>query len=119
LNIGNTLYRLLTKKKARSKSGHKSEAVEPLNFLIKYDPPKIGVKYEDSHRPGKFKVKKVTLAHLKKEGNDADRVVNDLFRCYPVYFNRKYTSKTQVKELITKIIGFHETRRLEEQTVTK
>lgn len=82
--------------------------------MIKYDPPKIGVKYEDTHRPGKFKVKKVTLAHLKKEGNDSSRVVDDLYRCYPKYFNSKYTTKDQVKELVDKLIKFHANKRQEE-----
>ena len=69
------------------------------------------MKYEDKLRPGKCKVKTLTLAHLKKEGTDADRVVDDLFKCHPKYFNKKYTSKETVREFITKIIEFHRVKR--------
>lgn len=79
--------------------------------MLKYDPPRIGVKYVDPDKPSKQKVKKITLAHLKKEGVDADRVVSDLFRCHPKYFNKKHTKPEQVKELVEKIIAYHSKQR--------
>ena len=79
--------------------------------MLKYDPPRIGVKYESGSKLGKVKVKKITLAHLAKAGADPDRVVEDLFRCFPKYFNKKYTSKAQVREMVVKLIEFHNKKR--------
>lgn len=96
-------------KKTRSSSSSKikKNSVVPINFLLKYEPPKIGVKYINKDKPGKTKVKQVTLAHLKKTGVDPDRVVEDLFRCYPKYFNQRYIKSEQVRELVDKLIEYH------------
>lgn len=59
----------------------------------------------------KYKVKKITLAHLQKPGVDIDRVVNDLFKYYSKYFNKKHTKKEQVFELVKKLVDYHTEKR--------
>ncbi|CAI2368492.1 unnamed protein product [Moneuplotes crassus] len=109
-----------TKKRLnRSLSRRRKELVVPTNFMIKYDPPKIGVKYESKGKPGKFKVKSITLAHLKKPGVDSSRVVDDLFKCYSKYFHKKHTEKDDVKILIDKIIAYHSKLRTQRESKAK
>lgn len=103
-------------KLGRKSSKPKKASVIPVNFLLKYEPPKIGVKYIDKQNPGKCKVKQITLAHLRKEGVDPDRVVQDLFKCHPKYFNSQHIKREQVRELVDKLIEYHRALRRDQQS---
>ena len=77
--------------------------VVPVNFGLKYKPPKLGVEYFVNDQPNMRFVHEIPLAFLNKTTN-VDVLVKELFEKNKNYLNPKVVSPNQVKRLIDKLI---------------
>jgi len=69
--------------------------VIPLNYVLKYEPPLIGMVYRVHQNDKKKRIYKIYLHGLIYK-NDAEAITSQLFQEHPAYLNEKFISKNQV-----------------------
>ena len=77
--------------------------VVPVNFGLKYNPPKLGVEYYMRENPTMHFVHEIPLSIVSKTTN-AEQFTSDMFEKHKHYLNPKVVSQSQVKRLIDKLI---------------
>lgn len=66
--------------------------VVPVNFGLKYRPPKLGVQYYVSNQPNAFFVHDIPLTFVSKDSN-IESVTKELFEQHKFYLNPKVVSQ--------------------------
>lgn len=69
--------------------------VVPVNFGLKYKPPKLGVQYYVKNQPNAHFVHEIPLAFIGKTSN-VDAVTRELFDNNKFYLNPKIVSHAQI-----------------------
>lgn len=77
--------------------------VIPVNFGLKYRPPKLGVQYVMRDSPTTHFVHEIPLAFVTKTAN-VDVVVKEIIEQNKMYLNPKVVSVNQVKRLIERLV---------------
>ena len=77
--------------------------VIPVNFGLKYKPPKLGVQYYIQNQPQAHFVHEIPLSFVSKVTN-ADQVTRELFDKHKFYLNPKIVSQAQVRKLIERLV---------------
>jgi hypothetical protein len=70
----------------------KTMEVVPVNFGLKYRPPKLGVQYYIKNQPNAHFVHEISLAMVDK-GTNVDHLISDLFESNKFYLNPKVVSQ--------------------------
>ena len=65
--------------------------VVPLNFGLKYRPPKLGIQYYMSENPQLTLVYEIPLSHVNKSVN-IELITKELFEKHKLYLNPKVVS---------------------------
>lgn len=77
--------------------------VVPVNFGLKYKPPKLGIQYYVQQQPDVQLVHEIPLAFVNKTSN-LDSLTQDLFEKNKQYLNPKIVSTNQIKRLLSKLV---------------
>ena len=77
--------------------------VVPVNFGIKYNPPKLGVQYYMAGSPDAHFVHEIPLSFLTKE-SCLDSICKELMDTHRFYLNPKLIKPGQVRRLLTKLL---------------
>ena len=77
--------------------------VIPVNFGLKYRPPKLGVQYYLRDQPTTHFVHEISLSQLNKSSN-IDAVVRDIIEKNRFYLNPKVVSQSQVRRLVERMV---------------
>ena len=77
--------------------------VVPVNFGLKYRPPKLGIQYYVASQPSVTLVHEIPLAFLNKTSN-IDSVIKDLVDKNKLYLNPKVVSTNQIKRLLSRLV---------------
>lgn len=67
--------------------------VVPVNFGLKYKPPKLGVEYYMKDQPGQRFVHEIPLSCVNK-GTNVEVLTQDMFSQHKMYLNPKVVSQT-------------------------
>jgi len=67
----------------------------PLTYVVKYDPPMIGMVYKTSEKDTKKRIYKIYLHGLIYK-NDADQITRQLFQEHALHINENVVSQKQV-----------------------
>lgn len=76
--------------------------VVPVNFGLKYNPPKMGIQYHVGANTQATFVQEINLAHLTHELN-LDKIADDLFSSYAQFLNPKLVSRKQILRLLSRL----------------
>jgi hypothetical protein len=79
--------------------------VVPVNFGLKYKPPKLGVEYYLKDQPETHFVHEIPLSFISK-GTKVDEVAKDLVEKNKFYLNPKIVSLSQIKRLVERMIKY-------------
>jgi hypothetical protein len=60
--------------------------IVPINFGLKYKPPKLGIQYHMKNQPNATFLHEISLSHVSKSTN-LESLVRDLFESNSVYLN--------------------------------
>jgi len=77
--------------------------VIPVNFGLKYRPPKLGIQYFMKDSPMTHFVHEIPLAFVTKTAN-VDIVVKEIIDQNKMFLNPKVVSVNQVKRLIERLV---------------
>lgn len=81
--------------------------VIPVNFGLKYRPPKLGIQYYLKDQPTTHFVHEIPLAFLSKVGGGSnvniDAIVKEIIEANKQYLNPKIVSDKQVRRLIDRM----------------
>ena len=75
----------------------------PVNFGLKYRPPKLGVQYHIKDQPAAFFVHEIPLSFVEKH-SDVDQVTNEIFEKNRFYLNPKVVGQHQIRRLIERLV---------------
>jgi len=75
----------------------------PLTYVVKYDPPMIGMVYKLSEKDTKKRIYKIYLHGLIYK-NDPEQITRQLFQEHALHINENVVSHKQIKNLVTKIL---------------
>ena len=81
--------------------------IYPLKLVVKYDPPLIGLYYKKKEKLEKKHIYNVLLNSIINL-ETVEEMAEQIFIEHPQFFNEEYVSKTQVQNLLQKIIDFYE-----------
>jgi len=70
----------------------------PLTYVVKYDPPMIGMVYKTSEKDTKKRIYKIYLHGLIYK-NDADQITRQLFQEHALHINENVVSQKQVLKI--------------------
>lgn len=79
--------------------------VVPVNFGIKFSPPKLGLQYHLPNEPHHRLVYEVNLQNFIKKQMKSDAVTNYLFDVHQDYINPKVIARSQVYRLVDKVMA--------------
>ena len=79
--------------------------VVPVNFGIKYSPPKLGLQYHLPDNPITTQVYEVNLQNFIKKRMNSEAVTNYLFDVHQDYINPKIIARRQVYRLVDKVFA--------------
>ena len=77
--------------------------VVPVNFGLKYRPPKLGVQYYIKNQPDAFFVHDIPLSFVTPTSN-VDQLTKQLFEQHNFYLNPKVVPQRQIKRLLDKLL---------------
>ena len=69
--------------------------VVPVNFGLKYKPPKLGIQYYINSDPNVQLIHEIPLAFVQKQSN-VETITNDLFEKHKQFLNPKVVSSNQI-----------------------
>jgi len=75
----------------------------PLTYVLKYDPPTIGMIYKLNENDTKKRMYKIYLHGLVYK-NDPDLITCQLFEEHALHINENNVSQKQIKSLVTKLL---------------
>jgi hypothetical protein len=81
----------------------------PLTYVLKYDPPMIGMVYKSNEKDPKRRIYKIYLHGLIYK-NDPEAITRQLFQEHTLHINENNVSHKQVKSLVTKLLQHRERR---------
>ena len=77
--------------------------VVPINFGLKYKPPKLGVQYHIKDQPTSHFVHEIPLSFVTKNSN-VESVVKEIIEKNKFYLNPKIVSSGQVRRLVERLV---------------
>jgi len=77
--------------------------VVPVNFGLKYNPPKLGVQYHMKDQPNAHFVHEIPLGHLSPASN-LESVAKEILSKNKFYMNPKVVSMGQIRRLLDKLV---------------
>ena len=77
--------------------------VIPVNFGLKYKPPKLGIQYYVPDQPTTHFVHEISLAFVTSKSN-IDMVTKEIIEKNKFYLNPKVVSTGQVRRLIDRLV---------------
>ena len=77
--------------------------VHPVELLLKYRPPTLGVRYYLNKEPQNQFVHNITLRKHPK--SNVGNIVEELFRAESIYFNPEFISKAQVRKNVNILLN--------------
>ena len=78
--------------------------VVPVNFGIKFKPPKLGLQYHLPDNPINNYVYEVNLSHFIAKSMNSDIITNYLFQTHQDYINPRIIARRQVYRLVDKVL---------------
>ena len=79
--------------------------VVPINFGLKYKPPKLGVEYYLKDQPETHFVHEIPLSFIGK-GTHVEQVAKELVEKNKFYLNPKIVSLSQIKRLVERLVKY-------------
>ena len=80
-------------------------SIVPVNFGLKYSPPKIGLQYHIKDQPQPSFVHEINLAWVTAD-SDVDTVTNQVIEQNSGFLNPKIVSPGQVRRLIERLVTY-------------
>ena len=83
-------------------------AIKPLRFAVKYEPPVIVMEYERWKRgEKKLRMRKMPVRGAKESGADAYALTRRLFEKHPDHLSPSWVKFEQLENLVTRIVHYH------------
>jgi len=79
----------------------------PLTYVLKYDPPMIGMVYKQNEKDTNRRIYKIYLHGLIYK-NDPEAITRQLFDEHTLHINENNVSHQQIKSLVTKLLQHRE-----------